>query len=198
MIDSQTVMVYQTDSGKQIMRIDSQPVQRAGQNFALSPDGMSLATIHGDAIEIYRLPPLTPKEQTAIKEAQAMAPAANDAPIQLAVPAPTEAPATESASEPPAPGSTPTTQSPTQSPTQSARPAFSPAGKPGSRRHNRPAYDQQNATFYRHNAIPHRSFGPAGQTGGAPQTPHPIQLTHRYSTRQASLSSQIVASQSLS
>jgi hypothetical protein len=116
MVGSQTVMVYQTDSGRQIMHIESQPVQRAGQNFALSPDGMSLATVHGDAIEIYQLPPLTSQEQTAVKEAQAMAPAANDAPIRLLTPVPSASPATESASQPSAPTSTPA-QSP-QSPDQ--------------------------------------------------------------------------------
>ena len=39
-ISAQTVVVYQTDSGKQLLRVDCSPVDRAGQNFALSPDGL--------------------------------------------------------------------------------------------------------------------------------------------------------------
>ncbi|MBB5345608.1 hypothetical protein HDF10_003602 [Edaphobacter lichenicola] len=83
-ISAQTVVVYQTDSGKQILRADCTPVERAGQNFALAPDGLSLALIHADAIEIYRLPPLTPKEENAVKLAQTSAPPENDLPVRFA------------------------------------------------------------------------------------------------------------------
>jgi hypothetical protein len=83
-ISSQTVVVYQTDSGKQILHVDCSPIERAGQNFALSPDGLSLALIHADAIEIYRLPPLTSKEENAVKLAQTSAPPENDLPVQFA------------------------------------------------------------------------------------------------------------------
>jgi hypothetical protein len=79
----QSVVVYQIDSGKQLLRVESLPVQRAGQNFSLSPDGMSLAVLHFDEIDIYSLPPLTPKDQTAVKEAQAMAPPETDTPVSL-------------------------------------------------------------------------------------------------------------------
>ncbi len=103
LIGGQSVVVYQTDSGKQILRVDPMPVQRAGQNFSLSPDGMDLAIVHGDAIEVYHLPPLTPKEQEAVKQAQAAAPASNDAPIRLSTSTANTSPATESASDPPAP-----------------------------------------------------------------------------------------------
>jgi hypothetical protein len=82
-ISAQTVVVYQTDSGKQILHADCTPVERAGQNFALAPDGLSLALIHSDAIEIYRLPPLTPKEENAVKLAQTSAPPENDLPVRF-------------------------------------------------------------------------------------------------------------------
>ncbi|WP_353072260.1 hypothetical protein [Tunturiibacter gelidiferens] len=82
-ISSQTVVVYQTDSGKQILHADCTPVERAGQNFALSPDGLSLALIHANAIEIYHLPPLTPKEENAVKLAQTSAPPENDLPVRF-------------------------------------------------------------------------------------------------------------------
>ena len=82
-ISGQTVVVYQTGSGKQLLRVDCSPVERAGQNFTLSPDGLALAIVHADAIEIYNLPPLTDKDQTAIKLAQTSAPAENNLPIRF-------------------------------------------------------------------------------------------------------------------
>jgi hypothetical protein len=80
---AQSVVVYQTSSGKQILHAECSPIERAGQNFALSPNGMSLALIHTDAIEIYSLPPLTTKESTEVKLAEASAPQENDLPIQF-------------------------------------------------------------------------------------------------------------------
>ncbi len=77
-------MVYQTDTGKQLLHAECSPVARAGQNFTLSPDGLSLALIHADAIEIYRLPPLSEKDQTAVKLARNSSPAETDLPVRFA------------------------------------------------------------------------------------------------------------------
>jgi hypothetical protein len=74
LVSGQSIVVYQTDSGRQVLRIDASPVVRAGQNFALSPDGLSLAVVRGDAIEIHSLPPLTPKEREAVQKAEVSAP----------------------------------------------------------------------------------------------------------------------------
>lgn len=74
MFDGQSIVVYQTDSGRQLLRIDAAPIARAGQNFALSPDGMSLAVVRNQAIEVYDLPPLTSKEREAVQLAQQSAP----------------------------------------------------------------------------------------------------------------------------
>ena len=82
-VSAQTVVVYQTDTGKQLLRADCSPVERAGQNFALSPDGLALAVVHADAIEIYTLPPLTTKDQADLKLAQASAPPETDLPSPL-------------------------------------------------------------------------------------------------------------------
>jgi hypothetical protein len=82
-IQSQSVVVYQTGSGKQILRAECSPVERAGQNFALAPDGLSLAVVHADAIEIYALPALTSKEQADLKLAEASAPPPNDIPVHF-------------------------------------------------------------------------------------------------------------------
>ncbi|HEY6412671.1 MAG TPA: hypothetical protein VIX42_03225 [Edaphobacter sp.] len=122
LIGGQAVVVYQTDSGKQILRVEPLPVQRAGQNFSLSPDGMDLAIVHSDAIEVYHLPPLTTKEQEAVKQAQAAAPPINDAPIHFATPTANTSPVTESAPEPP-PAPTPTSNQPAQAPPPAATPA---------------------------------------------------------------------------
>ena len=73
-IGAQTVVVYQTSSGRQLLRAECTPVEPAGQNFALSPDGLSLALVHDNAIEIYGLPELTTKESADLKLAEAAAP----------------------------------------------------------------------------------------------------------------------------
>lgn len=81
--DGQSVTVYQIDSGRQLLHIDANPIARAGQNFALSPDGMRLAVIREDAIEIFSLPPLTPKEREAVQMAASSAPAIDGDPAML-------------------------------------------------------------------------------------------------------------------
>ncbi|MEO8737823.1 MAG: hypothetical protein ABI380_14935 [Edaphobacter sp.] len=88
----QSVVVYQMESGKQLLHVDCSPIERAGQNFALSPDGMNLAVIREGAIEIYDLPPLSPKDLAEVKEARALVPEESVLPIQFS--APSQAPAT--------------------------------------------------------------------------------------------------------
>jgi hypothetical protein len=91
-VTGQEVRVYQTYSGRQLLHIDCSPVERAGQNFALSEDGLRLAVIretlvhhaakndleayteHSTAVEVYALPQLTDKDRAAVKDAQALAP----------------------------------------------------------------------------------------------------------------------------
>jgi hypothetical protein len=82
-VSSQTVVVYQTGTGKQLLHADCSPVERAGQNFALSPNGTALAVVHADAIEIYSLPPLTTKDESDLKLAQTSAPPENNLPIHF-------------------------------------------------------------------------------------------------------------------
>jgi hypothetical protein len=120
LIGGQSVVVYQTDSGKQILRVDLLPVQRAGQNFSLSPDGMDLAIIRGDAIEVYQLPSLTTKEEEAVRQAQAAAPSTNDAPIRFSTSTANTSPVTESAPEPPTSTPQPQTPPPTSKPAATA------------------------------------------------------------------------------
>ncbi len=98
----QSITVYQIDSGKQLLRVESLPIQRAGQNFALSPDGMNLAVFHTDEVDIYSLPPLTPKDQAAVREAQLMAPPETDAPVTLSRSVAVSPTPSETATPPPA------------------------------------------------------------------------------------------------
>ena len=82
-VSSQTVVVYQTGTGKQLLHADCSPVERASQNFTLAPDGLALAVVHADAIEIYNLPPLTPKDQSDLQLARTIAPADTDLPVHF-------------------------------------------------------------------------------------------------------------------
>jgi hypothetical protein len=85
----QNVVVYQAESGKQILKVECSPIERAGQNFALSPDGLNFGVVADGAIEIYNLPPLNKKELTALKLAEASAPIPADLPVQMTAEAPT-------------------------------------------------------------------------------------------------------------
>jgi hypothetical protein len=127
LVGGQSVVVIQTDSGRQILRADPLPVQRAGQNFTLSPDGMSLAILHGDCIEIYSLPPLTTKEQEAVKLARRAVPASTEAPIHFSSQMQDTSPTAESVSGNP-------TQTPSQAP--SSQPAAVATPAPSNTAHN--------------------------------------------------------------
>ena len=65
----QIVHVYSNGSGEEILRAACSPVQRMGQNFALSTDGRKLAVLHNGAIEVFTLPVLTAKEEDALRKA---------------------------------------------------------------------------------------------------------------------------------
>ena len=93
----------QSYNGKLLFRIDCTPVERAGQNFALSADGMRLAvvretTVHHEAtkdydqytereaaVEVYAMPPLTEQDKAAVKQAEALAPQDTGARIDLSL-----------------------------------------------------------------------------------------------------------------
>jgi hypothetical protein len=93
LVTGQEVRVYQTYNGKQLFKIDLSPVERAGQNFALSGDGMRVAVVRETVVhhaatqdyeaytqretgvEVYALPPLSKEDQAAVKAAEAQAPA---------------------------------------------------------------------------------------------------------------------------
>jgi hypothetical protein len=102
-VSGQEVRVYQSYDGKQLFKMTLTPVARAGQNFALSPDGLRLAVLRESVVrhaatkddpaysdneaaaEVYALPALTAEDRAAVKEAQTMAPADTGARIDLAL-----------------------------------------------------------------------------------------------------------------
>lgn len=136
-LTSQNVVVYQTESGKQILRVDCSPIARAGQNFALSPDGMGLAVIHAGGIEIYDLPPLSAQEQAEVKEARSLVPEPTTVPIEFASESPESgSDAEEAAPDAAAVASTHTASavapSPPEAPKSASVPAAPPAGPPTS------------------------------------------------------------------
>ncbi|ODU54878.1 MAG: hypothetical protein BGO25_06085 [Acidobacteriales bacterium 59-55] len=147
----QNVAVYQTESGKQLLHVDCSPIARAGQNFALSPDGMSLAVIHEGAIEIYSLPPLSSQDAADVKMARALVPEASILPIDFGTmsraSAPEKAEPSPAASEPApsqpatAPASAAGNASPSVPPPASA-PAAAPTA-PASQAQSVPAGDAE-------------------------------------------------------
>ena len=103
MVRGQEVRVVQSYDGKLLFKIDCSPVERTGENFALSADGMRLGVVretlvqheatkdyeeyteHEAAVEVYALPPLTEKDQAEVKAAEARAPQDTGARIDLSL-----------------------------------------------------------------------------------------------------------------
>lgn len=82
-ISGQEVTVMQSADGRQLLKLQAAPFQRAGQNVDLAADGLSVAIMRTDKIEVYRLPPLTTKDLGEIREARRMVPGKNVAKIDL-------------------------------------------------------------------------------------------------------------------
>jgi hypothetical protein len=103
MVTAQEVQVLQSYNGREVFKIDLTPVERAGQNFALSPDGTRLAVVretqvHHAAtkdyeaytqketgVEVYALPPLSKEDEAAVQRAEAQAPADTGARIDASI-----------------------------------------------------------------------------------------------------------------
>jgi hypothetical protein len=99
-LTAQEITVFQGHDGRQLLKVQAQPIQRAGQNFDLSPSGLQFAVLRGENIEVYKLPPLTEKDKKALELARSMAPEPYDGPIRLgAVPVKVE-PAAQASNAP--------------------------------------------------------------------------------------------------
>ncbi len=96
-LTGQEVRVVEAYNGKVLLRVQTSPIQRAGQNFTLSPDGLNLAAIHETAevhgsettrhtaIEIYRLPENSPKDEKEIRAEAALAPEPANARVRFSI-----------------------------------------------------------------------------------------------------------------
>jgi hypothetical protein len=70
----QTVRIYQTQTGDELLKIDCTPVYKTAENFDLSPDGLRAAVVRNGAIEVYRLAPLTKQDHEDLAMLAALAP----------------------------------------------------------------------------------------------------------------------------
>jgi hypothetical protein len=73
-IATQEIRVYQTYSGKQLLRVEASPVQRAGGNYDLSGNGLQFAVIRNGFIEVHSLPALTTADIEGVRRAKALVP----------------------------------------------------------------------------------------------------------------------------
>jgi hypothetical protein len=80
---SQEVRVYQTQTGDLLLKVSCSPVIRTSENFDLSEDGMQLAVIRKEALEVYRLPELTAADHADLADLQKIAPPQGSGPINL-------------------------------------------------------------------------------------------------------------------
>lgn len=83
LMTGQDVQVMQTATGKQIFHLAVTPVQRAGQNVALSADGLEFAAIRSGVLEIYRLPALSGKDKAEVGLAREVSIERASGPIRL-------------------------------------------------------------------------------------------------------------------
>ena len=99
-LTAQEIRVVQMYNGKQLLRAVANPIQRAGQNYALSPDGLTLAVLHDipappafkgkgplhdPAVELFKLPVFTAKDLAQMKTEAAMAPSPASAPMRFSL-----------------------------------------------------------------------------------------------------------------
>ena len=82
-LSGQEIQVIQHHDGRILLKVQATPIQRTGQNFDLSPDGLSFTVIRNGNLEVYHLPELTPKDQDQVKLAATVPVDKNDARIRL-------------------------------------------------------------------------------------------------------------------
>ncbi len=104
---TQEIRVYQTYNGRQLLRVEASPVQRFGQNYDLSPDGLRLAVIRDGAVELHRLPALTGGDEAEVRTAKSLRPEDVSASVSLVAHARPGDRKTAAVSVAPAPGFVP-------------------------------------------------------------------------------------------
>ena len=79
----QEVRVYQNASGDMLLRVECTPAFKTAENFDLSADGMLAAVVRNGAIAVYKLPPLSKRDQADMAEVASFAPPASVADVAL-------------------------------------------------------------------------------------------------------------------
>jgi hypothetical protein len=82
-ITAQEIQVFQHHDGRVLLRVQASPIQRSGQNFDLSPDGLSFTVLRNGNLDIFHLPALTRTDLQQLQQAEASHPERNDARIRL-------------------------------------------------------------------------------------------------------------------
>jgi len=79
----QEVRVYQNASGDMLLRVECTPAFKTAENFDLSADGLLAAVVRNGAIAVYKLPPLSKRDQQDMAEVASFAPPASAAEVTL-------------------------------------------------------------------------------------------------------------------
>jgi hypothetical protein len=79
----QEVRVYQNASGDLLLRVECTPAFKTAENFDLAGDGLLAAVVRDGAIAVYKLPPLSKRDQQDMAEVAAFAPPASVGPVTL-------------------------------------------------------------------------------------------------------------------
>ncbi len=83
MLQAQEITVMQAHDGRTLLKVQATPIQRVGQNFDLSANGMQFAVFRGGNIEVYKLPGLNGKDEKELKAVMEMYPEPNEAEVKL-------------------------------------------------------------------------------------------------------------------
>ena len=82
-LTTQEIVVMQNHDGRSLLKLQVTPVQRSGQNFDLSADGLQVVVVRNGVIEVYRVPGLTNADRKDVEMATAAQPERNEALVRL-------------------------------------------------------------------------------------------------------------------
>jgi hypothetical protein len=80
---TQEIRVYQTTTGDMLLHVVCTPAARTAENFDIAPDGMSLAVLGRETLDVYRLRELSARDRKDLEEATTMQPPLAKGPVDL-------------------------------------------------------------------------------------------------------------------
>ena len=83
LLQGQEITVMQAHDGRTLLKVLATPIQRVGQNFDLSANGLQFAVFRSGNIEVYKLPELTARDEKELKAAIELYPAPSEAEVKL-------------------------------------------------------------------------------------------------------------------